>query len=132
MNVNLARVEKSAGLEGDHYSGQSGNRQLTFVLETDLIEIGRLLKADPVHPEKTRRNLLVIGLKPEDLLPGAKCKIGNSAIIEITGFCHPCKRMNETIGPGAEEAMKNRGGYTAKIVEGGLVKTGDPIAVLPR
>jgi MOSC domain-containing protein YiiM len=34
------------------------------------------------------------------------------------------------IGPGAQAAMANRGGICARILEGGVLRLGDPVVVV--
>lgn len=128
--VQMVEASTEDGLIGDHYKGQSGKRQLTFVLKSDLKYVADHLGLEQIEPEKTRRNLLIEGLHPDNLRTGRKLQIGDQAMIEITGPCHPCRRMNETIGPGAEEAMENKGGYTAKIINAGPIKLKDQVIAI--
>jgi MOSC domain-containing protein YiiM len=75
-----------------------------------------------------RRNIVVEGLNLL-ALKGKRFVMGN-AILEYSGECHPCSRMEANLGPGGYNALRGHGGITAKIVSTGLIKLGDLIQVV--
>lgn len=125
-SIKKAAVDTVNGLNGDHYCGKSGKRQLTLINQEDLKEVAQTMGKNEIDPELTRRNVVFSGKK---ILPegNALFRIGDEVIIKITGPCRPCKRMDENLGEGGEEAMKGRGGLTAKIVKDGYFSVGDKI-----
>ncbi len=125
--VSVAELTTDEGLLGDHYSGKSGNRQVTLILTEQLETIARNLKLESIDHDQSRRNLLISGLNSSSFSKGMKIAIGSDAVVEITGDCRPCDRMNQTIGPGALDAMKGLGGYTARVLKGGTFRTGDSV-----
>ena len=82
----------------------------------------------PVKPEMVRRNVVVKGLNLL-ALKEQQFKIG-SVILETTGLCHPCSRMEENLGAGGYNAMRGHGGITARIIKGGEIKMGDKVSLV--
>lgn len=62
-------------------------------------------------------------------LKGRAFRIGE-AVLEATGECHPCSRMEETFGVGGYNAVRGLGGLTTRVTEGGVVRIGDPVVRL--
>jgi MOSC domain-containing protein YiiM len=76
-----------------------------------------------VVPEQLRRNVVVSGLNLL-ALKDRSFRLG-TALLEMTGDCHPCSRMEEAFGPGGYNAVRGHGGITARVLEGGEVRVGD-------
>jgi MOSC domain-containing protein YiiM len=115
------------GLEGDHYGGRSGSRGVTLIQAEHLAVLGALLRRGPIDPALLRRNLVVRGVNLL-ALKGRRFRIGD-ALLEGTGPCPPCSRMEETLGPGGYNAMRGHAGLNARVIEGGAIRLGD--AVIP-
>ncbi|MFB1486221.1 MULTISPECIES: MOSC domain-containing protein [unclassified Thiocapsa] len=117
------------GLEGDHYAGRSGSRGVTLVQAEHLAVLGAFLRRDPVDPALIRRNLVVSGVNLL-ALKGQRFRIG-TAVLEGTGPCPPCSRMEEVLGPGGYNAMRGHAGLNARVVTGGMIRLGDAVVPLP-
>lgn len=119
----------SGKLEGDRYSGGStAKRQVTLIQHEHLQAVASMLGKTSVDPAHTRRNLVVSGINLL-ALHNRQFAIGE-AILEGTGYCQPCSRMEETLGPGGYNAMRGHGGITARIVQPGLIRTGDAVRLI--
>ncbi|MEZ4988334.1 MAG: MOSC domain-containing protein [Saprospiraceae bacterium] len=127
--VESVEVNTRVGLLGDHYSGQSGNRQVTLIQAEHLTAVAGMLGKDaPIDPLLTRRNIVVEGINLL-ALQHARFKIGD-VVLETTGPCEPCSRMEENLGAGGYNAMRGHGGICARVVEGGHIQVGDAINFL--
>lgn len=126
--VEQVEVSKEEGLIGDHYSGKSGKRQVTLIQAEHLHAVAQMLGETSIHPNTTRRNIVVQGINLL-ALKDRTFKIGKEVILEMTGLCHPCTRMEENLGAGGYNAMRGHGGITAKVVQGGVVNQGDKVFI---
>jgi MOSC domain-containing protein YiiM len=128
-------IAPGSGLEGDHKGAKFPHRAITVLSreawEAALAELGG--PAEPVAlPWTARRaNILVEGVD----LPrarGGRVRIG-PALLEVTYPTQPCARMEEAHA-GLLRALHPdwRGGITARVLEGGVVRLGDPVSVVLR
>ncbi len=127
--VERAEVTIESGLVGDRYAGRPGGpRQVTLIQAEDLAAIaGFLGRAEPASPFELRRNLVVEGINLLGLAD-KRFRVGD-VLLEATGGCHPCSRMNEILGEGGYNAVRGRGGLTARVIEGGEIAVGDAVRV---
>jgi MOSC domain-containing protein YiiM len=122
----VERVEITAtGLAGDRYAGRSGKRAVTLLQHEHLPVIAELAGVEAVDPVLLRRNLVVAGINLL-ALRGRRFRIG-TALLEGTGPCAPCSRMEETFGPGGYNAVRGHGGLTARVLEPGVIALGDRV-----
>lgn len=109
--------------------GGPGRRQVTLIQAEHLPVIAALAGVDEASPEQLRRNIAVRGI-PLLALKDRRFQIGE-VILEGTGECHPCSRMEETLGEGGYNAVRGHGGLTARVIRGGVIRLGDLIRPLP-
>jgi len=128
ISVNSVKLDPSCGIQGDHYAGRSGQRQVTLIQAEHLPAIASMLHCDLVRPEQLRRNIVVSGINLL-ALKDKSFHLGG-AILEFTGPCHPCSRMEKTLGVGGYNAMRGHGGITARVISAGKVQTGDACRVV--
>jgi MOSC domain-containing protein YiiM len=127
--VDSAQLITDAGIEGDHRAARGGGkRQVTLIQQEHFGAIAALAGLDAVDPALLRRNLVVSGISLAALKD--RCFRIGEAVLEGTGECQPCSRMEENLGSGGYNAMRGHGGITARVLQGGLVRIGD--AVEPR
>ncbi len=125
--VEAALAAAGTGLAGDRYAGGSGKRAITLMQAEHLPVIAALLDRDALAPALLRRNLLVAGL-PLLALLGQRFCIGE-VLLEGSGPCEPCERMETALGSGGFNAMQGHGGICARVLRGGRIRVGD--ALLP-
>jgi MOSC domain-containing protein YiiM len=126
--VEEALAQTGIGLVGDRYAGGSGKRGVTLIQAEHLPAIAALAGRDALDPALLRRNVVVSGL-PLVALKGRRFRLGE-ALLEGTEDCDPCSRMEDALGPGGYNAMRNHGGLCARILEGGRIRRGDALVVL--
>lgn len=122
-------VSPEQGIHGDHYCGKSKKRQVTLIQSEHLEAVAGLLGVDKIDPLLTRRNIIVSGV---NLLAfnDKQFRIGDEVVLEMTGHCHPCSRMETNLGPGGYNAMRGHGGITTKVIKGGVIKKGDVVVFI--
>jgi MOSC domain-containing protein YiiM len=126
LPVEYAELDPHDGLIGDHYrSGGSRTRQVTLIQAEHLIAIAAYLRVGPLEPGLLRRNVVVSGINLL-ALKDQMFHLG-SALLLTTGACHPCSRMEESLGPGGYTAVRGHGGITARVLVGGQFHLGDPV-----
>lgn len=121
--VEEVMAEINCGLVGDRYSGRTGTRDVTLIQAEHLPAISSYLGDRLVQAADLRRNIVISGINLLSL-KDRQVMIGN-ALLEVTGLCHPCSRMEQTLGPGGYNAVRSHGGITARVVESGRIAVGD-------
>ena len=121
--VDSVEVESGKGIVGDRYHG-TRHRHVTVQSAESLREAATAYGAE-VPAELTRRNLTVDqGLVPRE--PGAHIRVG-PVLLEVVRVAAPCKLLDDTIGRGAQEALRRRAGSVCRVLEGGSIAVGDDV-----
>jgi len=119
----LAEVQAvtDAGFEGCAHARPASKRQVLLVdRET--------LEAMDLRPGIIRENITTDGLNVNGLPVGQQLRVGE-ARLEISMVCTPCDLM-ETIRPGLRKELWGRRGMLCRVLEGGVIRRGDPIEKL--
>ncbi|WP_306590152.1 MOSC domain-containing protein [Geothrix sp. 21YS21S-4] len=121
------------GLEGDRYAERKGtfsakpkpSRQVTLI-EAEAIEALERELGMVLAPGETRRNLVTRGVALNHLV-GREFTVGE-ARLRGHELCEPCADLARMTGkPQILPGLIHRGGLRAEIVEGGLIRVGDPV-----
>ncbi len=110
------------GIRGDRFFDYKDDYkgQITFFAQEVFEEVCRLLAAQPESAGVTRRNVITEGVELNSLI-GRRFTVQG---VEFEGIseCKPCIWMDYAIAPGAEAALKGRGGLRAKILTDGRLR----------
>jgi MOSC domain-containing protein YiiM len=126
--VDAADLETGLGIVGDRYGRKDGGRQVTLIAAESLAAIAGYLGLEAVDPQALRRNFVVEGINLL-ALKERRFRIGE-ALLETSGECHPCSRMEETLGVGGYNAVRGLGGINARVLEGGRAWVGASVTRL--
>ncbi len=115
------RAIADLGLEGSRHNKRGGKRQV-------LLMDSETLQSFSLAPGQIKENITTSGLALNELGPGQRLEIGE-ALLEVTGPCHPCSRMDE-IRTGLQDRLQGRRGVLCRVIEGGMIRRGDRIRVV--
>jgi MOSC domain-containing protein YiiM len=128
--LDSAELVEGRGVDGDfrgtRKAGSQGQNGVVLIEASDWAAATEECGAAVPWFER-RANLLVEGLDlPQQA--GARLRIGDSVLVEITQECAPCERM-EALHPGLRAALTPdwRAGARARVVSGGSIAVGDEI-----
>ena len=116
-------------------AGQLNLRQVHLVQAELLDEL--LQQGFQLGEGSLGENVTTAGIALDSLPRNARLHLGATAIVEVTGLRDPCVKMDR-FQPGLRRALTaqrdgvrrfTRGGVMAIVVQGGLVRAGDPIKV---
>src|SRR5262245_14870265 len=114
------------GVTGDVASERSGHkRQVSLIQAEHLPVIAQLADRERVQPAWLRRNLVVRGINLL-ALRSTRFRIGD-CVLEGTGTCDPCSKMERALGTGGYNAMRGHGGIIARVLVGGVIRIDDEV-----
>lgn len=131
-----AQAEVGRGLLGDHRAATlrleptRRARDISLIQAEHLPLIAQWMGLAALDAGLLRRNLVISGLNLLGLRsPFADTRqvwqLGDEVLLQITGPCDPCSRMEALLGPGGYNAMRGHGGLTAMLLRGGRLRVGD-------
>ncbi len=148
-NQLLIRLVAGEGVEGDAHRGvtvkhrsrarfdptQPNLRQVHLIhaeLFDELADLGFALAPGRMGENVTTRGVDLLGLPT-----GARLRLGEAAIVEVTGLRNPCLQldglaeglMQACLGRGPDGEPVRKAGVMAVVVTGGEVRAGDTVRV---
>jgi MOSC domain-containing protein YiiM len=143
------RLLAGLGVEGDAHAGETvkhrsrvradptqPNLRQVHLIHSELHDELRE-RGFEVGPAVMGENVTTRGVDLLGLPTGAKLRLGDEAVVEVTGLRNPCKQLN-TIQPGLMKAVLDRdadgnlvrkSGIMGVVLAGGEVRPGDAIQV---
>jgi MOSC domain-containing protein YiiM len=130
--IDEARAVPGKGLEGDRYFGGGGTwsetpgtgRQVTLI-EVEAIEALARDNDVVIDPGLARRNIVTKGVALNDLVD-KEFKVGE-VLLKGTRLSEPCAHLEKLSKPGVVKGLIHRGGLRADVLEGGVIRPGDPV-----
>ena len=122
--VNKIELITGQGIVGDRHLRTDGTRSKRQILLMDietLIEFG-------LSERDIKENITVQGIDFSLIRSGNIVRIGKDVVLEITGDCEPCSRMDE-LRSGLKNAIDGRRGMLAYVKSGGTISSGDSVTV---
>lgn len=122
----FAELIAEHGLQGDIHAGTHPQRHVSLFAQ----EILQAIQTEGFNlaPGELSANLFTEGLPLDSLAPGTQIRIGG-AIIEIVQQRKPCRSITR-ISNRLPKRLYGQCGQLARVLKGGLVRTGDAIEVL--
>ncbi|MEV0173069.1 molybdenum cofactor biosysynthesis protein [Streptomyces sp. NPDC050803] len=123
--VRRVEVREGLGLVGDRYFGQRAHRDASVTLmSAENLPLG----IDPsVDLGQTRRNVLLSGVDIDALVGSVvslDCGTG-PVTFALNRPARPCAWMDVTIGPGAQGALRGKGGVRCTPLTDGMLTVGE-------
>ena len=143
------RLLAGLGVEGDAHMGATvrhrsrvardptqPNLRQVHLIHSELHDELRAAGYD-LAPGQMGENVTTRGLDLLALPAGTRLRLGERAVVEVTGLRNPCIQldgirhglMRATVGRDADGALIRKAGVMAVVVAGGDVRPGDAIAV---
>lgn len=121
-----AELVAGRGIRGDRKAGGNPDRQV------NLLSTGWLAMAAErgyrTAPGQFGEQLIVDGIDLAALSPGTRLQLGDAAVLEIVKGRTGCSRLEAA--QGKPIARLGHIGLLARVVVGGSIRVGDPVAVL--
>lgn len=148
-NVGSIRLLAGLGVEGDAHLGETvkhrsrvardptqPNLRQVHLIHAELFDELRAA-GFTVRPGEIGENVTTRGVDLLALSAGTRLRLGDEALIEITGLRNPCRQldrfqpglMKATLDRDADGDLVRKAGVMAIVLTGGEVRAGDPIRV---
>jgi len=149
-NADAIRLVAGLGVDGDVHAGETvkhrsrvrkdptqPNLRQVHLIHTELHEelAGRGFPV--IAPGQMGENVTTSGVELLSLPRGTRLRLGQEAVVEVTGLRNPCNQLDE-IAPGLMKAVLDRdadgevgrkSGVMGVVLQGGEVRPGDAIEV---
>lgn len=114
-------AEAGIGLAGDRHADPLSPRQL-------LLASAGVYRDLALPPQALRENLL-LDIDTASLVSGAVLQVGEHALLRLMFQCEACGQL-DLAKPGLGRQLGERRGMLARVVRGGVLRTGAPVRAL--
>lgn len=148
--VSAIRLLAGLGVEGDAHAGATVRHRSRVARDPKQPNLRQVhLIQGALHEELRQRgfavaagqmgeNITTAGVDLLALPSGARLRLGDEAVVEITGLRNPCKQLEQiqsglmvaVLGRDAQGELIRKAGVMAIVVASGVVRVGDAIAVV--
>jgi MOSC domain-containing protein YiiM len=111
-------VVQDFGFKGCVHGRQGSDRQI-LLMDKETLDLMNL------RPGIIRENITTEGLNVNGLAIGQQVQVG-PVHLEVRAVCTPCDQL-EKVRPGLRRELRGRRGMLCRVLEGGLIRRGDPI-----
>ena len=133
-SVEQVRAIPGKGLDGDRYCAGEGSfskvpgtgREVTLIAR-EMIELLEHERGIRLERRDTRRNLVTEGIALNDLID----KIFTVGSVRMKGMrlAEPCEHFERLTQPGVLKGLVHRAGLRAELIDEGVLRVGDEIAL---
>ena len=149
-NAQRIRLVEGLGVEGDAHLGErvqhrsrvrrdpaQPNLRQVHLIHAELHDELAAEGFSGLRPGQMGENVTTSGVDLLALPAGTRLRLGDAAVVEVTGLRNPCKQldaikpglMNATLTRDPDGAVVRRAGVMAVVISGGDVSPGDAVAV---
>jgi MOSC domain-containing protein YiiM len=130
--IDMAQLTLKAGqgIEGDIHANPVSPRQILIVRQEDLRKgsLGYGPIAD-IHPGQLGENLVITGVAGNEFVPGARLEFTGGAVIRLTFYCEPCKKIAGLVW--SIKDIEQKRGILGVVVQDGVLKAGESFKIQP-
>ncbi|MDQ1410787.1 MAG: hypothetical protein QOJ41_2522 [Acidobacteriaceae bacterium] len=113
------RMIANVGLDGCAHGRPGGGARQVLLVDRETLE------AMDLRPGVIRENITTDGIDVNGLALKQELRIGEVRL-QVSEICHPCDQL-EKVRPGLRREMRGRRGMLCRVLEGGMIRSGDPI-----
>lgn len=128
-SVSSACIRSAWGIEGDAHAGP-WHRQVSILAGESIDEVRKVLP--DLDYGMFGENLITRDIDLPALVAGDRLKIGDSVVLEVTQIGKECHNGGCPIQKATGDCIMPRQGIFCKVLAGGTVSAGSPVAVLER
>jgi MOSC domain-containing protein YiiM len=124
--------ELFVGEDRHNYKGHGGPDAAVCLFSLEAI-LALQAEGNPVFPGALGENLTISGMDWAQMAIGTKLKIGDTVMVEITGFATPCSKLEPYLHDIMRVSHKEHPGWGrpyCKVLQTGTIRVGDVVEII--